>query len=154
MLKKHILLQLMKIIRVTRYLYKRILMKNFKQTLVEWSIILLVACMSVFLVVNLTMKNEDRKVSEEIRKNFSTIQGLSNDIGVQQESIDEINRHLWDMDSSQAIYMQAIKDNTKWQQINYRQMQQLRSIYNEKINTAGSYNYSQIDSFFAEKYHK
>lgn len=154
MLKNHIFHQLMKIIRITRYLYKRILMKNFKQTLVEWSIILLVACMSVFLVVNLTMKNQDRKVSEEIRKNFTTIQELSNNVATQQESIDQINQHLWDMDTSQATYLQALKENTRWQQINYKQMQQLRSIYNEKINTAGSYNYSQIDSFFAEKYHK
>jgi hypothetical protein len=129
-------------------------MKNFKQTLVEWSIILLVACMSVFLVVNITMKNQDRKVSEEIRKNFTTIQELSNNVATQQESVDQINQHLWDMDTSQATYLQALKENTRWQQINYKQMQQLRSIYNEKINTAGSYNYSQIDSFFAEKYHK
>jgi hypothetical protein len=129
-------------------------MKTFKQKLIEWSIILLVACVSVFLVVNLTMKNTDLMASKEIKKSAEGIKNIQDAIQMQQQYIYDINQQLSSMDTAQNRYIDAIKENTRWQQINYKQLQQLRLLYDEKINTAGNYNYGQIDSFFSAKYNK
>lgn len=129
-------------------------MKEFKQKLYEWSIILMVACVSVYLVVNVTLKNTDIKTSEQIKKSADNIEKINQAIDSQNQKIYTIKEHLMFLDSGQAVYVEAIKENTRWQQINYNQLQQLKLLYNEKINTAGSYNYGQIDSFFATKYNR
>ncbi len=127
-------------------------MKSFKQKLYEYTIIILVACMAVFLVVNLTMKTTDLKSAEEIKKSSENIKSIQNTLVDQQQSLDIINEQLMAMDTTQAIYLDALRENTRWQQMNYKKMQQLRQLYDEKINTANNYSYNQIDSFFSAKY--
>jgi hypothetical protein len=129
-------------------------MKEFKQKLYEWSIILMVACVSVYLVVNVTLKNTDIKTSEQIKKSADNIEKINGAIDSQNQKILTIKEQLMFLDSGQAVYVQAIKENTKWQQINYSQLEQIKLLYNEKINTAGNYNYGQIDSFFSAKYNQ
>jgi len=127
-------------------------MKTFKQKLYEYTIIILVACMAVFLVVNLTMKTTDMKSAEEIKKSGESIKNIETNLNIQQDYLNTIYDQLQKIDTNQNTYLQALRDNTKWQQINYRQMEQIRLLYDEKINTAGNYNYNQIDSFFSARY--
>lgn len=127
-------------------------MRNFKQKLYEYTIIILVACMAVFLVVNLTMKTTDMKSAEEIKKSGEIIKNVETDLKIQQDYLNTIHEQINRIDTNQNNYLQALKENTRWQQINYRQMEQIRLLYDEKINTAGSYNYNQIDSFFSARY--
>lgn len=127
-------------------------MRNFKQKLYEYTIITLVACMAVFLVVNLTMKSTDLKSAEEIKKSSENIKNIQTTLNDQQVSLNIINEQLLEIDTTQSMYIDALKENTRWQQMNYKKMQQLRELYDEKINTASNYNYTQIDSFFSAKY--
>lgn len=129
-------------------------MRTFKQKLYEYTIIILVACMAVFLVVNLTMKSTDLKSAEEIRKASENIKTIDTILNSQQQSLDMISEQLSRIDTTNEIYLSALRENTKWQQMNYNKMRQLRELYDEKINTANSYNYGQIDSFFANKYRR
>lgn len=122
--------------------------------LVEFSITLIVACVCVFFVVKYTISSPHSKIAEQLGMHNASIERLSNSIDTQTNMIQNINDNISNLDSSQDKYIQAIKENTKWQQINYRQMQKLKANYDEKVKSASSYNYRQVDSFFASRYGK
>lgn len=127
-------------------------MKNMKNKLVEWLIVLVVAFIAVFFVVTKTIKGTNVQVALELDKQSEKLEQISNDVIMNQQSIVMVNDLIVDMDTNQSKYLNAIKENTRWQQINYQQMLKLKTIYDEKINSVSNYNYNQVDSFFANRY--
>jgi hypothetical protein len=133
---------------------KELVMESIKKKIIEWVITLTVACVCVFFMVNYVMKGSDGRVAMELQAHNENMKRIQYDIGNQQISLNMINEQLFELDTNQNKYIQAIKENTRWQQINYKQMQKLKDIYSEKINSANSYNYRQVDSFFSNRYLK
>jgi len=127
-------------------------MKNMKNKLVEWLIVLVVAFTAVFFVVTKTIKGTNVQVALQLEKQSKDLEQISSDVMLNQQSILMVNDLIVDMDTNQAKYLNAIKENTRWQQINYQQMLKLKTIYDEKINSVSNYNYNQVDSFFANRY--
>lgn len=127
-------------------------MKNMKNKLVEWLIVLVVAFTAVFFVVTKTIKGTNVQVALQLDKHSEKLEQISNDVIMNQQSILLVNDLIVDMDTNQAKYLNAIKENTRWQQINYQQMLKLKTLYDEKINSVSNYNYNQVDSFFANRY--
>jgi septal ring factor EnvC (AmiA/AmiB activator) len=129
-------------------------MKDMKNKFLEWFIALAVASVCIFFIVNYTMKGSNGAVAAELKENNEKIERVEYKLGEQQMQLNMINEQLFELDTNQNKYIQAIKENTRMQYLNYRQMQQIKSLYNEKINTANSYNYRQVDSFFSNRYDK
>lgn len=127
-------------------------MKNMKNKLVEWLIVLVVAFAAVFFVVTKTIKGTNVQVALQLDKQSEKLEQISTDVIMNQQSILMVNDLIVDMDTNQAKYLNAIKENTRWQQINYQQMLKLKTLYDEKINSVSNYNYNQVDSFFANRY--
>jgi hypothetical protein len=127
-------------------------MKNMKNKLVEWLIVLVVAFAAVFFVVTKTIKGSNVQVALQLDRQSEKLEQISNDVIMNQQSILMVNDLIVDMDTNQAKYLNAIKENTRWQQINYQQMLKLKTLYDEKINSVSNYNYNQVDSFFANRY--
>lgn len=127
-------------------------MKNMKNKLVEWLIVLVVAFAAVFFVVTKTIKGSNVQVALQLDKQSEKLEQISNDVIMNQQSILMVNDLIVDMDTNQSKYLNAIKENTRWQQINYQQMLKLKTLYDEKINSVSNYNYNQVDSFFANRY--
>lgn len=127
-------------------------MKNMKNKLVEWLIVLVVAFAAVFFVVTKTIKGTNVQVALQLEKQSKDLEQISSDVIMNQQSILMVNDLIVDMDTNQAKYLNAIKENTRWQQINYQQMLKLKTLYDEKINSVSNYNYNQVDSFFANRY--
>ena len=123
-----------------------------KNKLVEWLIVLVVAFTAVFFVVTKTIKGTNVQVALQLEKQSKDLEQISSDVMLNQQSILMVNDLIVDMDTNQAKYLNAIKENTRWQQINYQQMLKLKTIYDEKINSVSNYNYNQVDSFFANRY--
>lgn len=127
-------------------------MKNMKNKLVEWLIVLVVAFVAVFFVVTKTIKGSNVQVALQLDRQSEKLEQISSDVIMNQQSILMVNDLIVDMDTNQAKYLNAIKENTRWQQINYQQMLKLKTLYDEKINSVSNYNYNQVDSFFANRY--
>lgn len=127
-------------------------MKNMKNKLVEWLIVLVVAFAAVFFVVTKTIKGTNLQVALQLDKQSEKLEQINNDVIMNQQSILLVNDLIVHMDSNEAKYINAIRENTRWQQINYQQMLKLKMIYDEKINSVNNYNYNQVDSFFANRY--
>lgn len=123
-----------------------------KNKLVEWLIVLVVAFAAVFFVVTKTIKGSNVQVALQLDKQSEKLEQISNDVIMNQQSILMVNDLIVDMDTNQSKYLNAIKENTRWQQINYQQMLKLKTLYDEKINSVSNYNYNQVDSFFANRY--
>ena len=123
-----------------------------KNKLVEWLIVLVVAFAAVFFVVTKTIKGTNVQVALQLEKQSKDLEQISSDVIMNQQSILMVNDLIVDMDTNQAKYLNAIKENTRWQQINYQQMLKLKTLYDEKINSVSNYNYNQVDRFFANRY--
>ena len=103
-------------------------------------------------MVTKTIKGTNVQVALQLDKHSEKLEQISSDVIMNQQSILMVNDLIVDMDTNQAKYLNAIKENTRWQQINYQQMLKLKTLYDEKINSVSNYNYNQVDSFFANRY--
>ena len=59
---------------------------------------------------------------------------------------------MYEMEQKQLIFNEEIGRNNMLIEKQSIELSKLKKIYNEKIRTVDNYSYSQLDSFFAERY--
>ena len=63
-----------------------------------------------------------------------------------------IVERMYELEKKQAMFFELIDQNNNLIRENNKELQKLKRIYNEKINSISSYNTNQLDSFFANRY--
>lgn len=63
-----------------------------------------------------------------------------------------IVERMYELEKRQTMFFDLINQNNDLIKENNKELQKLKKIYNEKINSISGYNVSQLDSFFANRY--
>jgi hypothetical protein len=63
-----------------------------------------------------------------------------------------IVERMYEMEKNQAMFFDMVNKNNELIQENNKQLSKLKKIYNDKISNVGTYDVSQLDSFFTERY--
>ena len=63
-----------------------------------------------------------------------------------------IVQRMYELEKNQAMFFDMVNKNNELIKENNKQLSKLKKIYNDKINNANTYDVSQLDSFFTEKY--
>lgn len=63
-----------------------------------------------------------------------------------------IVQRMYEMEKNQAMFFDMVNKNNELIQENNKQLSKLKKIYNDKISNVGTYDVSQLDSFFTKKY--
>jgi len=63
-----------------------------------------------------------------------------------------IVQRMYEMEKNQAMFFDMVNKNNELIQENNKQLRKLKKIYNDKISSVGTYDVSQLDSFFTKKY--
>jgi cell division protein FtsB len=63
-----------------------------------------------------------------------------------------IVERMYQMEKNQAMFFDMVNKNNELIQENNKQLSKLKKIYNDKISNVGTYDVSQLDSFFTKKY--
>ena len=59
---------------------------------------------------------------------------------------------MYELEKNQTMFFDMVNKNNELIQENNKQLNKLKKIYNDKISSIGTYDVSQLDSFFTKKY--
>jgi hypothetical protein len=63
-----------------------------------------------------------------------------------------IVQRMYELEKNQTMFFDMVNKNNELIKENNKQLSKLKRIYNDKINNANTYDVSQLDSFFTDKY--
>jgi len=90
----------------------------------------------------------------EIRQTLKDNKKIEQKIDSIKENNQSVNQRMSSMEKNQVEFYDIIKKNNEAIQENNKELLILKRLYNAKINSVNSYNISQLDSFFTNRYKK
>ena len=90
------------------------------------------------------------EIKETLKEN-KKIQGKIDSIQTDNQFIVQ---RMYELEKNQALFFDMVNKNNELIKENNKQLSKLKKIYNDKINNANTYDVSQLDSFFTNKYGK
>lgn len=88
----------------------------------------------------------------EIKQTLKNNKKIESKVDSLKEDNKFIVERMYELEKRQTMFFDLINQNNDLIKENNKELQKLKKIYNEKINSVSSYNISQLDSFFADRY--
>lgn len=92
------------------------------------------------------------KNSAEIKKATKTNQKIETKVDSLKVDNQFIVQRMYELEKNQIMFFDMINQNNLLIKENNRELLNLKRIYNEKITSINSFNISQLDSFFTNRY--
>jgi hypothetical protein len=117
----------------------------------EYLLLIGIACLIIYGFMNKFI-GDPKEQKEEIKQ-------AKQEIKINNQKIDSIKldqnfllSRIYEVEKNQLMFYSLIDENNKLIVKNNKELNNLKRIYNEKINNINSYNYKQLDSFFTNRY--
>ena len=88
----------------------------------------------------------------EIKQTFKENKNIQLKVDSIKADNEFIVNRMYELEKNQAIFFQMVNKNNELIQENNKQLSKLKKAYNDKINSVSTYDVSQLDSFFTNRY--
>jgi len=121
------------------------LFKNNSRYIVDCIILLIAFALAYTLFVGINTKKDIETILNENKKLELKVDSLKTDNEL-------ITNKIFALEETQIIFYDKINENNSLINNNNNELQKIKKIYHENIISINSYNISQLDSFFTERY--
>ncbi len=120
------------------------LLRKIKGRTIIDIIIILIPIILIYIFVTIN--------PSEIKKTLKDNKKIEGKVDSLKQDNQFIVERMYELEKNQTMFFELINQNNDLIKENNKELQKLKRIYNEKINSIGKYNISQLDSFFANRY--
>lgn len=121
---------------------------SFKK-MIQYVVLATFCFIVLYFVMNSLFGSGDSRQIKEVNASVKSIQGKIDSINAGQNFLVE---RMYEMETRQLEFNDKLKENNKLLNRNFYELSKIKKMYNEKIRVVDHYNYSQLDSFFTNRY--